>query len=183
MIVVRHTQNGSYRFVELDATISNLRFAASRLVPYNVCSCTSIPVTRLVDQSDLARIFADEDVEGVVEDPLIKDEQILDPPAGVRSTLTLRTQHSQTVTVTARHFHSAISATIPGPRCAALYPDCVCSILFLLVLSDCVLWPLPSCQCILRLYPLCFECNSLSPAALETARLILTPFSSLSTFS
>ncbi|KAF8257394.1 hypothetical protein EI94DRAFT_1758673 [Lactarius quietus] len=37
--------------------------------PYHARSRTSIPVTRLVDRSDLARVFADEDVEGVVEDP------------------------------------------------------------------------------------------------------------------
>jgi hypothetical protein len=69
MVVVRRTQNGSYRLAELDGTISNLRFAAFRLVPYHARLRTSIPVTRLVDRSDLARVFADEDVEGVVEDP------------------------------------------------------------------------------------------------------------------
>ena len=68
MVVVCCTQNGSYRLAELDRTISNLRFAAFRLVPYHAHSCSSIPVTRLVDRSDLARVFADEDVEGAVED-------------------------------------------------------------------------------------------------------------------
>ena len=67
MVVIRRTQNGSYRLAELDGTISNLRFAAFRLVPYHARSRTTIPVTRLVDRSDLARVFADEDVEGVVE--------------------------------------------------------------------------------------------------------------------
>ena len=69
MVVVRRTQNGSYRLAELDSTISNLCFAAFRLVPYHACSRSSIPVTCLVDQSNLARVFANEDVEGVVEDP------------------------------------------------------------------------------------------------------------------
>ena len=68
MVVIRRTQNGSYRLAELDGTISNLRFAAFHLVPYHAHSCTSIPVTRLVDRSDLARVFADEDVEGLVEE-------------------------------------------------------------------------------------------------------------------
>ena len=68
MVVVRRTQNGSYRLAELDGTISNLHFAAFRLVPYHARSRSSIPVTRLVDRSDLARVFADEDVEGAVED-------------------------------------------------------------------------------------------------------------------
>jgi hypothetical protein len=49
MVVVRRTQNGSYRLAELDGTISNLRFVAFRLVPYHAHSRTSIPVTRLVD--------------------------------------------------------------------------------------------------------------------------------------
>ena len=35
MVVVRHTQNGSYHLAELDGTISNLCFAAFRLVPYH----------------------------------------------------------------------------------------------------------------------------------------------------
>ena len=69
MVVVRRTQNGSYRLTKLDGTISNLCFAAFRLVPYHARSCSSIPVTRLVDRSDLAHVFANEDVEGVVEDP------------------------------------------------------------------------------------------------------------------
>ncbi len=68
MVVIRRTQNGLYRLAELDSTISNLCFAAFRLVPYHACTRTSIPVTRLVDWSDLARVFADEDVEGVVEE-------------------------------------------------------------------------------------------------------------------
>ena len=67
MVVIRRMQNGSYRLAKLDGTISNLRFAAFRLVPYHTRSHTTIPVTRLVDRSDLARVFADEDVEGVVE--------------------------------------------------------------------------------------------------------------------
>lgn len=69
MVVVCHTQNGSYRLAELDGTILNLCFAAFCLVPYHTCSRTSISVTHLVDQSNLACVFADEDIEGVVEDP------------------------------------------------------------------------------------------------------------------
>jgi len=62
MVVLRRTQNGSYRLAELDGTVSNLRFAAFRLVPYHARSRSSIPVTRLVDRNDLARVIADEDV-------------------------------------------------------------------------------------------------------------------------
>ena len=62
MVVLRRTKNGSYRLAELDGTISNLRFAAFRLVPYHARSRSSISVTRLVDRDDLARVNADDDV-------------------------------------------------------------------------------------------------------------------------
>jgi hypothetical protein len=62
MVVLRCTQNGSYRLAELDGTVSNLRFAAFRLVPYHARSRSSIPVTRLVDRDDLARVITDDDV-------------------------------------------------------------------------------------------------------------------------
>ena len=61
MVVLRRMQNGSYRLAELNGTLSNLHFVAFRLVPYHACSCSSIPVTRLVDRSDLACVNADED--------------------------------------------------------------------------------------------------------------------------
>jgi transposase InsO family protein len=62
MVVIRRSQNGAYRLAELDGTVSNLRFAAFRLVPYHSRSRSSIPVTRLVDRDDLARANADEDI-------------------------------------------------------------------------------------------------------------------------
>jgi len=62
MVVLRRTQNGSYRLAELDGTVLNLRFAAFRLVPYHARSRSSIPVTRLVDRDDLARVNTDEDI-------------------------------------------------------------------------------------------------------------------------
>ena len=60
MVVLRRTQNGTYRLAELDGTVSNLRFAAFRLVPYHTRSRSSIPVTRLVNREDLACVNADE---------------------------------------------------------------------------------------------------------------------------
>ena len=62
MVVLRRTQNGSYRLAELDGSVSNLRFAAFRLVPYHSRSRSSIPVTRLIDRDDLARANTDEDI-------------------------------------------------------------------------------------------------------------------------
>jgi hypothetical protein len=54
MVVLRCTQNGSYRPAELDGTVSNFRFAAFCLVPYHARSRSSIPVMRLVDDDDLS---------------------------------------------------------------------------------------------------------------------------------
>ena len=68
MVIICHMQNGSYRLAKLDGSISNLCFAAFHLVPYHARLHTSILVTRLVEQSDLACVFADEDVEGLVEE-------------------------------------------------------------------------------------------------------------------
>ena len=62
MVVLRRSPNGAYRLAELDGTVSNLRFAAFRLVPYHARSRSSIPVTRLVDRDDLARANEDEDI-------------------------------------------------------------------------------------------------------------------------
>ena len=62
MVVLRRTQNGSYRLAELDGTVSNLRFAAFHLVPYHSRSRSSIPVTRLVDRDDLACAITDMDI-------------------------------------------------------------------------------------------------------------------------
>lgn len=62
MVVLRCTQNGSYRPAELDGTVSNFRFAAFCLVPYHARSRSSIPVMRLVDHDDLPRVNADKDI-------------------------------------------------------------------------------------------------------------------------
>jgi hypothetical protein len=62
MVVLHRTQNSSYRLTELDGTVSNLHFAAFHLVPYHARSHSSIPVTRLVNRDDLARVNTDEDI-------------------------------------------------------------------------------------------------------------------------
>ena len=68
MVVIRRTPNGAYRLAELDSTISKLRFAAFRLVPYHTRSRTSIPVTRLIEREELIKIHLDEDNDGAAED-------------------------------------------------------------------------------------------------------------------
>ena len=59
MVVLRKTRNGAYRLAELDGAISKLRYAAFRLVPYFARSCSSIPVTRVIDRDDLAEVVQD----------------------------------------------------------------------------------------------------------------------------
>ena len=61
MVIVRRTQNGSYRLTELDGAVSKLRYAAFRLVPYHARSRSSIPVTRLIEREELIKIHLDED--------------------------------------------------------------------------------------------------------------------------
>ena len=68
MVVIRRTPNGAYRLAELDGTVSKLRFAAFRLVPYHARSRSSIPVTRLIDREELVKIHLDEDNNKAAED-------------------------------------------------------------------------------------------------------------------
>ena len=52
MVVIRHTKGGSYVLGELDGSLSKLRFAAFRLIPYLPRDIRSVPVTKL-DLGDL----------------------------------------------------------------------------------------------------------------------------------
>ena len=49
MVVVRRTKGGSYILGELDGTLSKLRFAAFRLIPYYPRDIKAVPVTRLLE--------------------------------------------------------------------------------------------------------------------------------------
>jgi hypothetical protein len=60
MVVVRQTHAGSYRLAELDGAVSELRYAAFRLVPYFARSRAFIPVTRVLDRDDLAAVIEEE---------------------------------------------------------------------------------------------------------------------------
>ena len=59
MVIIRRTHNGTYRLAELDGAVSKLCYTAFRLVPYFARSCTSIPVTRILDRDDLAEVLQD----------------------------------------------------------------------------------------------------------------------------
>ena len=50
MVVIRRTQGGSYILDELDGSLSKLRYAAFRLLPYMPRDIRSIPVTKLLDE-------------------------------------------------------------------------------------------------------------------------------------
>jgi hypothetical protein len=54
MIVVSRSQGGSYRLAEVDGSISKLKFAAFRLIPYHPRSPSSIEVTQFIDPQALA---------------------------------------------------------------------------------------------------------------------------------
>jgi hypothetical protein len=69
MVVVHRTPNGTYRLAELNGTVSKLRFAAFRLVPYHARSRTSIPVTRPIECEELMKIYLDEDNDGTPAGP------------------------------------------------------------------------------------------------------------------
>ena len=84
MVVLRRTQGGSYILAELDGSVSKLRYAAFRLLPYYSQSKTRIPVTRItgLDEEELDRLVGEED-----EEP---DEEEDQPPS-----LLFSCQHSQ----------------------------------------------------------------------------------------
>ncbi|KZP21026.1 hypothetical protein FIBSPDRAFT_692541, partial [Athelia psychrophila] len=47
MIVVRRTLRGSYQLAEMDGTVSRLRYAAFRIIPYHSRTDISIPLHSL----------------------------------------------------------------------------------------------------------------------------------------
>ena len=65
MVVVRRTAGGSYILAELDGSLSRLRFAAYRVVPYLPRSKTRIPVTSISNLSnrELSDLTHDRDGE------------------------------------------------------------------------------------------------------------------------
>jgi hypothetical protein len=91
MLVIRRTRNGAYHLAELDGAMSRLCYTAFHLIPYHTRSCTSIPVTRVLDKDDLTAVVEEEAEEAPNddEDALTKEGQDFDPPGGVRSVHTL----------------------------------------------------------------------------------------------
>ena len=61
MVVISCSQNGSYRLAEVDGSISKLKSAAFRLIPYFPQSLDTIKVTQFVNTEDLAGIAPEEE--------------------------------------------------------------------------------------------------------------------------
>jgi hypothetical protein len=70
MIVLRRTTGGSYLLAELDGSVSKLRYAAFRLLPYHPRSQTHVPVTTItgLDDEELDNLEGIEDEEPDDED-------------------------------------------------------------------------------------------------------------------
>ena len=67
MAVVRRSRNGAYILAEVNGTVSHLKFAAFRLIPYRPHSRKYLEITEFVDQRDLEGVETEEEGE-VVED-------------------------------------------------------------------------------------------------------------------
>jgi hypothetical protein len=55
LVVIRRTRNGAYILTELTGAVSKLPYAAFCIIPYLPCSKISIPVTSLVNNTDISR--------------------------------------------------------------------------------------------------------------------------------
>ena len=56
MVVVSHSQNGSYHLTEVDGMVSKLKFATFRLILYFPWSLNTIEVTQFVNPEDIASV-------------------------------------------------------------------------------------------------------------------------------
>jgi hypothetical protein len=63
MVVLRQTISGSYLLAELDDSVSRLRYAAFRLLPYHPRSRTHTPVTMVtgLEDEELDRLAEEEE--------------------------------------------------------------------------------------------------------------------------
>jgi hypothetical protein len=74
MVVLRRTIGGSYLLAELDGSVSRMRYAAFRLVPYHPRTLSRIPVTTItgLEDEELDRMAGEDDEELADEDPTIE---------------------------------------------------------------------------------------------------------------
>jgi len=60
MLVLHRSNKGSYRLAEIDGSISKLKFAAFRLIPYYSRSTKNLTITKFIDIKDLTGLTNDE---------------------------------------------------------------------------------------------------------------------------
>jgi len=63
MVVVKRLQSSTYLLVEVNGTVSHLKFAAFWLIPYQPCSQKHLEITEFVDSKDLGEVGEEEVVE------------------------------------------------------------------------------------------------------------------------
>jgi hypothetical protein len=56
MVVISCSTNGSYCLSEINGSVSKLKFAAFRLIPYHACLLSSLKVTQFINSADLAGV-------------------------------------------------------------------------------------------------------------------------------
>jgi hypothetical protein len=54
MVVVARTPNGAYYLAEVDGSVSKLKFAAFRIIPYHARSPSTLEVTQFIDTDTIA---------------------------------------------------------------------------------------------------------------------------------
>jgi hypothetical protein len=98
MLVIRRTHNSVYCLAELDGAVLRLHYTAFHLIPYHTRSCTSIPVTHVLDKDNLTAVVEEEAEEAPNndEDALTEDGQDFDPLGGVRSVHMLTLEWNKT---------------------------------------------------------------------------------------
>jgi hypothetical protein len=118
MIVLRRTRHSAYRLAKLDGAVSNLHYAAFRLVPYHTCSQRFIPVTHVVEDNDLTSLKLGHTTVSVGNDHddelVTREGQNLNPPGDVEMAYALSLE-----TGSATPIRPLLSVNLPS--------YCVCS--------------------------------------------------------
>jgi hypothetical protein len=60
MVIIRRSHNGAYCLAKLDGTVLKLHYATFHLVPYFSHSCSTIPITHILECEDLVAAIEEE---------------------------------------------------------------------------------------------------------------------------
>ena len=69
MVVVRRTQGGTYILAEVDGSVSKLRYATFRIVPYLPRSLEKILVASLLSEDDLDNVVLHSEDYPLADEP------------------------------------------------------------------------------------------------------------------